>query len=659
MTTVPRETLDFLRTLHGDAEGFIEVCTIEGDPDDRDYVFVRRFRKYSRATLYRIAAECITLSQTTTDRAPNGLNVYVSSAIYDRPARPCNGGIPLPSRVVFMDDAPAHGEPAYSMVVQTSQGKRHAYYLLDEAADAATRHELQGRVSIGADKSGKDIEQLVRIPGTVNTKKKHGGQYRVWLEVHSQRRYTVEQLRAHFTTTPRDTGMDAEPASIDWESVYACLADIDTLINPDNNIPWHIHNHPCSQTYRILAGQQQWLKDDRKACDPSRIRWHVAEGLLKFFGFTDTHLAAVLLHYGNFEHLGGDSTKGTREIKRDIATVIGKLRVLHSDVQPRADILLPTQQTPAEPPPEVPRKRKGRRHIIDADQYYEWLTTNFDSTGKVLRTRKECAAVHGVSVPTIDRLEANLRARGLLQRHTSKDRRYSWIEIPGAIKIADPALETATVAAVEVLSEPLRIEDRARADWKHTAPEAAPIPLPRTPDVWMPAEQVTVLPVTGDDYVQERLVSAPRRRAAEREPAEQIVVYEQQLGKIQAKKRKLKRLGVDWQIPAMERAAGETRKKIAALRDQIAQAETPPVLSPPDAGQLVLVLPESTPAAVCSPSQPPGADGPSRFRTGWDALYAFYEAWKADDWEAAAAIVGSHPAVDWSKERRLLAGVQA
>ncbi len=96
-----------------------------------------------------------------------------------------------------------------------------------------------------------------------------------------------------------------------------------------------------------------------------------------------------------------------------------------------------------------------------------------------MQTRKQAAAEHGVSVPTIDRWEADLRARGKLERHTSKDRRHSWIVIFGAIK-NDLAAAAAAAAgpAPEVLSEPPRIMDAPTRDKKHTPPVAPPVPRP-------------------------------------------------------------------------------------------------------------------------------------------------------------------------------------
>lgn len=65
--------------------------------------------------------------------------------------------------------------PEPSIVVRTSEGRHHAYWLLDEPADPFSAEDAAHRIaykyeSFGADKSGWDLSQLLRIPLTYNTK---------------------------------------------------------------------------------------------------------------------------------------------------------------------------------------------------------------------------------------------------------------------------------------------------------------------------------------------------------------------------------------------------------------------------------------------------------------------------------------------------------
>ena len=84
------------------------------------------------------------------------------------------------SRVAWVDydkatpqpPLPEGKEPSY--VVESSPGKYHMYWLLDEAVgpwptEGANKHLIQA-VGDGADKSGFDCTQLLRVPGTLNYK---------------------------------------------------------------------------------------------------------------------------------------------------------------------------------------------------------------------------------------------------------------------------------------------------------------------------------------------------------------------------------------------------------------------------------------------------------------------------------------------------------
>lgn len=85
------------------------------------------------------------------------------------------------SRVAWIDfDKPLptgevpHTEKEPSFVVQSSPGKYHMYWLLDEAVgpwptEGANKHLIEA-VGEGADKSGFDCTQLLRVPGTLNYK---------------------------------------------------------------------------------------------------------------------------------------------------------------------------------------------------------------------------------------------------------------------------------------------------------------------------------------------------------------------------------------------------------------------------------------------------------------------------------------------------------
>src|SRR5262249_38187602 len=107
-------------------------------------------------------------------------NVYTSITLYARPERTKDAA--LDGRAIFVDDAPP---ASYTYTLQTSRDREQAIIILDRTADTATREKTARRLAhSGADKSGWDITQLARVPGTFNTKARTGGRYtrpRAWV----------------------------------------------------------------------------------------------------------------------------------------------------------------------------------------------------------------------------------------------------------------------------------------------------------------------------------------------------------------------------------------------------------------------------------------------------------------------------------------------
>jgi hypothetical protein len=621
--------ITFQDFLYGDDEGWCEVwagVTHPTKPHEIELIPPKRHKRdehrwwwHERSRKDAIARYCYKLIVRYG-------NVYISRGLFDRPARPKNGGVPLPSRIVFVDDAPPEPALPYSGAVQTSATSQHAYYRLDQPADAPTCHDLQARAAgcLHADASGADVEQLVRVPGSFNTK--HHDRQSVTLQTLDGPCYSADAIRTAYQAAPPPA--EGGPASIDWAAVDRWLGNLEQLLNPAG-LPWRVAKRECSQTYRILTGQQAWHKKDGRVGDSSRIRYRVADGLIRYFGYPDTALAAMLLHWGNFEHLGGDSAKGTREIKEDIARVIGILRAEYPDakVTPIVAIL----HKPAKPAEETPRRRKGRPRVINADGYLEWLEARIDANGTVMQTQREIAAEHGISVETVRRLERQLRVQNLIERRTYDHRRRSCVVVLGAVKnqTAQPEIAAVAVAApaLEVLSEPPRNMDARAQGEEHTAPAAPPVapsaaggvvPVPRAPAVVI-HEPVVAMPVGADEWSQSAIGPLPRRqRVADRPPFERLQVLKAQLGKVRGKKRKAKRQGADWLAPPLERAAADIQDRIAVLEAEIAAEVLSP---PPDAtGDLAEQLTiDAAPVAgqgsggVCSP---PPADGVPRSAAG-------------------------------------------
>lgn len=103
------------------------------------------------------------------------------------------------------------GFPPPTAVVESSPGRHHYYWRLDEPIDAVRAESLNRAIAnqIGTDKSGWDLTQLLRVPGTKNYKREDADD--VVLQIMDDRPFAVEELEAALdaqgsTTTATPTG---------------------------------------------------------------------------------------------------------------------------------------------------------------------------------------------------------------------------------------------------------------------------------------------------------------------------------------------------------------------------------------------------------------------------------------------------------------------
>src|SRR3712207_1163904 len=97
----------FLDFLYGTQTGYLEICFCNGDPTKQQ---VQRDRWYTYAphTVSHIAARIRQLVHQYG-------NVYISGSLYRKPTR--DRTHTLPSRIVFLDDAPVSPRLPYSAVI--------------------------------------------------------------------------------------------------------------------------------------------------------------------------------------------------------------------------------------------------------------------------------------------------------------------------------------------------------------------------------------------------------------------------------------------------------------------------------------------------------------------------------------------------------------
>jgi P4 family phage/plasmid primase-like protien len=114
-----------------------------------------------------------------------------------------------------------NGDRRPTAVVESSPDRYHIYYRLSDAVSPETAEDLNKRLAgdIGADPSGFDLTQLLRVPGTVNHKYPGRPAVRV-LSLNGTQSYVPGELDARLTAlSQRDPGkhttMDEPPVMLD------------------------------------------------------------------------------------------------------------------------------------------------------------------------------------------------------------------------------------------------------------------------------------------------------------------------------------------------------------------------------------------------------------------------------------------------------------
>ncbi len=408
----------WLNCLFGNQEGWLEVAVGKArrsDPSKID-VFppkpawdgVGRFLPYTCETADAVARKLLHL-------ASKYGNVYTSRSLYSRPER--SRKYALPSRIIFLDDVPASGD--YSALVETSQGNHQAYYLLDTPADAATIADLQRRAAEahGADPSGADIEQVVRIPHSFNTKR--GGWWLVRLVYQNDRQFTVAELEARWPAV--ETRSSAELVALEGElraAVRHNLGRIDAIMR---------RIKPHTETYKQLHGERLCRDSNNNEPNTSATRYALACNLRKGFGLPDAEIIALLLHFD----LGARERKGDQWLEDDVMRCIEEAHSMYPDAKTE-----PTRggtSCAAKPLPQSQRRTRGRQRKLTPESYLYWLRKEATSGTTVMLSRRDIADALQVHVCTVDRLERVLRDQGRIERRTNAQRTFSYVVLLGDV----------------------------------------------------------------------------------------------------------------------------------------------------------------------------------------------------------------------------------
>lgn len=451
----PADTLRFISILYHGLAGWCELSYIDGDPSDRTAPFSRKWHHV--AGDYRpLAARCAALG------AKYG-NVYISRTLYAEKRRSVDCA--QPTRVIFVDDLPIDATPAPSMAVQTSATSRHGYYLASAPLPNADGADLarRGAAANGADPSGADLTQIVRVPGcTFNTKR--GARWPVQLVASAGPIYPAAQLAGAWPALPAP----AAPAlTLDDQRVAWWLGNRELLID-HQGLPRRVRN-PKARLF--FAQRGQWR-------DSSAYRYTIARSLV-MHGYPDDEAAALLLHFCD----DTSARKGGRWLVDDVRRCLAKVRgeiAPYEGIRPTALSAKYQTRMPQALPDHAPR-RKGRPVACTAAQLLAFYQQNADTATHCMMSRDDvCTALH-ISAGVLGRLEKQLTDQGELHRQTATDRRRSWVVLGakpadfGMIKNAENTATPGPAAPIfDHTSSPAERDKSAGSVTKEHTPLEAP-----------------------------------------------------------------------------------------------------------------------------------------------------------------------------------------
>ncbi len=160
------EAVEFFTLLHGDTPGIL--ATFSG---------TRRGEKITRPQerYYAWPSEAAQAGQHVADATAAGQEVYACAHLLTKQKRIKANAAPV--SVLWVDhdqEGWPNDAPRPAAIVESSPGRWQVYIRLTEAIEPARAELLNKRLTamVGADPSGYDLTQLLRVPGTVNHKYK-------------------------------------------------------------------------------------------------------------------------------------------------------------------------------------------------------------------------------------------------------------------------------------------------------------------------------------------------------------------------------------------------------------------------------------------------------------------------------------------------------
>lgn len=473
----------FLRYLHDDQSGWAEIVAGQSNPcDPKKIDLVMSTRRFlyldpDRPDLFDQAGAYI--AQLTASYG----NVYTGIRLYTRHARDTNTRSEAdtkPGRVICIDDAPAAPELPYSASIRTSEASRHAYYKADRAVtkDDARR----AAAALGGDPSGVDLTQLVRVPGTFNTK--HNGRWPVEPESTPGTIYNLDQLRSAWPAAAAKAGTIGAA----WGEAYR---PDDWKNLPDGGPLWHsayvaavARRAGREPLAALLRGERAVIvrKDDR-IDDSDSVQIAALCYNLMSGNVCEAHIRAIALYLKDTIRPG----RALEHFKAHVDAELVRYRPKHYKPQPIRYTGAPLQLEPLPSAEHKPapnsRARKDRpQQVAGASGYLAWLRTQVDpQSDSVMLSQAQCAGRLGCCVRTIKRYEKALGPQ--IARHVFAQRQAGCLFILAPDVVPTSPADVVIVDA-EIAQQSAENAQPATMQVEHTAP---PDPTPQiavAPPAW-------------------------------------------------------------------------------------------------------------------------------------------------------------------------------
>jgi hypothetical protein len=155
------------RHVSGGERGLLQIWTAKRD--ERGEIQ----RETIKAEFFAYPSAAKTAADYALDRSEEGREVYFCAHLLTDPRRVKENAASVRALWGEIDGGNLpNGELKPTAVVQSSPGKYHVYWRLDDAIPPEVAEGLNRRIAakIGADPSGFDLTQLLRVPGTTNHK---------------------------------------------------------------------------------------------------------------------------------------------------------------------------------------------------------------------------------------------------------------------------------------------------------------------------------------------------------------------------------------------------------------------------------------------------------------------------------------------------------